>query len=66
MDEKKLAKIDEEKVVLESGEEGGYTIYVPSVPACISEGDTFEEAITNIREAIEREHYRFVKMVFTH
>ncbi len=50
MDEKKLAKIDEEKVVLESGEEGGYTIYVPSVPACISEGDTFEEAITNIRE----------------
>ncbi len=41
------------KVVLEPAEEGGYTIYVPSLPGCISEGDTFEEAIANIKEAIE-------------
>jgi predicted RNase H-like HicB family nuclease len=40
------------KVVLEPSEEGGYTIYVPS-PGCISEGDTEEEALINIREAIE-------------
>lgn len=41
------------KVVLEPGEEGGYTVFVPSLPGCISEGDTREEAITNIKEAIE-------------
>lgn len=41
------------KVVLEAGEEGGYTVYVPSLPGCISEGDTRDEALANIREAIE-------------
>ena len=33
------------KVVLEPAEEGGYTAYVPSLPGCISEGDTCEEAV---------------------
>jgi predicted RNase H-like HicB family nuclease len=41
------------KVVLEPSEEGGFTVYVPSLPGCISEGGTAEEALTNIREAIE-------------
>ena len=41
------------KVILERSEEGGYTIYVPSLPGCISEGETTEDALTNIREAIE-------------
>jgi predicted RNase H-like HicB family nuclease len=41
------------KVVLEKSEEGGYTVFVPSLPGCISEGDTRDEAIANIREAIE-------------
>jgi predicted RNase H-like HicB family nuclease len=41
------------KVVLEECREGGYTAYVPSLPGCISEGDTKEEALANIREAIE-------------
>lgn len=40
-------------VVLEASEEGGYTVYVPSLPGCISEGETEEEALANIREAIE-------------
>lgn len=40
------------KIVLEKSDEGGYTIYVPSLPGCISEGDTEEEAIENIKEAI--------------
>ena len=40
-------------VVLEPSEEGGYTVVVPSLPGCISEGETREEAIRNIREAIE-------------
>jgi predicted RNase H-like HicB family nuclease len=41
------------RVVLEPSEEGGYTVYVPSLPGCVSEGDTEEEALVNIREAIE-------------
>jgi len=41
------------KIYLEPSEEGGYTVIVPSLPGCISEGDTKEEAIRNIKEAIE-------------
>jgi predicted RNase H-like HicB family nuclease len=41
------------KVMLEESDEGGYTVYVPSLPGCISEGDTHDEALENIREAIE-------------
>ena len=41
------------KIVLEPSEEGGYTVFVPSLPGCISEGDTREEALTNIKEAIK-------------
>ncbi|MEW5692187.1 MAG: type II toxin-antitoxin system HicB family antitoxin [Candidatus Hydrogenedentota bacterium] len=41
------------KVVFEPSNEGGYTVYVPSLPGCISEGDTKEEALKNIKEAIE-------------
>jgi len=40
------------KVVLEPSDEGGYTVYAPSLPGCISEGDTLDEALRNIREAI--------------
>jgi predicted RNase H-like HicB family nuclease len=41
------------QVVLEPSEEGGFTASVPSLPGCISEGDTREDALLNIREAIE-------------
>ena len=41
------------QIVLEPGDEGGYTVYVPALPGCISEGDTIEEAMANIREAVE-------------
>lgn len=41
------------KIVLEESDEGGYTVYVPSLLGCISEGDTEEEAIENIKEAVE-------------
>ncbi|BBD65827.1 MULTISPECIES: type II toxin-antitoxin system HicB family antitoxin [Nostoc] len=41
------------KVVLEPSDEGGYTVHVPSLPGCISEGETVEEALENIQEAIE-------------
>ncbi|MEX1033769.1 MAG: type II toxin-antitoxin system HicB family antitoxin [Cellvibrionaceae bacterium] len=41
------------QVVLEPSEEGGYTVYAPSLPGCISEGDTKDEALNNIKEAID-------------
>lgn len=41
------------KVILEPSDEGGYTVYVPSLPGCISEGDTVEESLGNIKKAIE-------------
>lgn len=42
------------KVILEPClEDGGYTVYVPALPGCISEGDTEEEALHNIQEAID-------------
>lgn len=41
------------KVVLKPSEEGGYTVYVPALRGCISEGDSRDEALANIREAIE-------------
>ena len=40
------------EAVFEEQEVGGYTVTVPALPGCISEGDTFEEAKTNITEAI--------------
>ena len=49
-------------IVLEPSDEGGYTVYVPSLSGCISEGNTIEEAIANIREArssVCQEHQRF-------
>lgn len=41
------------QVILQPSEEGGITALVPSLPGCISEGSTREEALSNIREAIE-------------
>jgi predicted RNase H-like HicB family nuclease len=41
------------EVVLEPSEEGGYTVFVPALPGCLSEGDNMEDAIRNIREAID-------------
>jgi len=45
-------EIMEIKIMLEEQKEGGYTVYVPSLPGCISQGETVDEAIANIKEAI--------------
>ena len=39
-------------VLIEKNEEGGYTVTVPSLPGCITQGDTWQEAMANAREAI--------------
>jgi len=41
------------QIILEPSDEGGYTVFVPALPGCISEGNSREEAINNIKEAIE-------------
>ena len=41
------------KIVLEPSAEGGFTAYVPTLPGCISEGATTDDAMANIREAVE-------------
>lgn len=41
------------RVVLEPSDEGGYTVHVPSLPGCISEGETIDDALANIQDAIE-------------
>lgn len=40
------------RVVLEPSDEGGYTAIVPALPGCISEGNTRDEALANIQEAV--------------
>ncbi len=41
------------EVIFTTQEEGGFTVEVPDLPGCVSEGDTLEEAEKNIQEAIE-------------
>ena len=41
------------KVIIHEAEEGGYWAEVPSIPGCATQGDTFDELLSNIYEAIE-------------
>ena len=41
------------RILLEPSDEGGYTAVVPSLPGCVSEGNTREEALANVQEAIQ-------------
>ena len=41
------------KVMLHKAEEGGFTVTVPALPGCITEGDNLDEAVSRAKEAIE-------------
>jgi predicted RNase H-like HicB family nuclease len=41
------------KVILQPEEEGGYSVAVPALPGCYTQGETVEEALANAREAAE-------------
>ena len=41
------------QVILIPDEDGGFVVEVPSLPGCYSQGETVEEALANIREAID-------------
>lgn len=48
---KKLAKVLTYTAVFEPAEEGGYIVSIPALPGCMSQGETFEEAIAMIKDA---------------
>ncbi|MHB9073268.1 MAG: type II toxin-antitoxin system HicB family antitoxin [Desulfobaccales bacterium] len=41
------------KVIIHEAEEGGYWAEVPAIPGCATQGETFEELLTNLYEAVE-------------
>jgi len=41
------------KVVVHEAEEGGYWAEVPAIPGCATQGDTLEELMKNVHEAVE-------------
>ena len=41
------------KVVIHEAEEGGFWAEVPAIPGCATQGDTFQELLQNLYEAIE-------------
>lgn len=49
----KKRKILEYNVVFQEEQEGGYSAWVPELAGCASQGETFEEALANIKEAID-------------
>ncbi len=53
MAKRKVAKVFQYTAVFAPEKSGGYSVTIPSLSGCISEGDTFEEALTNIKEAAE-------------
>ena len=46
-------RILEYTAVFQEEKEGGFSVWVPDLPGCASQGETFEDALKNIKEAIE-------------
>jgi predicted RNase H-like HicB family nuclease len=49
----KVIKSREYQSVFQEETEGGFSVWVPDLPGCASQGETLEEALENIKEAIE-------------
>ncbi len=41
------------KVVVHEAEEGGFWAEVPALPGCVSQGETMDELLANVREAVQ-------------
>jgi predicted RNase H-like HicB family nuclease len=50
---RKRVKVLQYNAVFQEEKEGGFSVWVPALPGCCSQGETFEEAVENIKEAIE-------------
>lgn len=48
-----MAKVRNSRVIIEQDEDGVFVASAPAVPGCHSQGASYEEAVTNIQEAIE-------------
>lgn len=53
MAKKKVARVLKYTAVFEPEEVGGYSVTIPALLGCVSQGETFEEALKNIKEAAE-------------
>lgn len=53
MAKKKVARVFKYTAVFEPEGVGGYSVTIPALPGCVSQGETFEEALKNIKEAAE-------------
>jgi len=49
----RVAKVLKYTAVFEPEDTGGYSVEIPALPGCLSQGETFEEALANIKEAAE-------------
>ncbi|PJB88121.1 hypothetical protein CO083_03425 [Candidatus Roizmanbacteria bacterium CG_4_9_14_0_8_um_filter_34_12] len=65
MKNQKHKKILEYTSVFQEEKEGGYSVWVPELPGCTSQGETFDEALVNIREAIQLYVEETKKELFT-
>lgn len=50
---KKTVKVKEFNAIFQEEPEGGFSVWVPNLPGCASQGETFEQAKKNIIEAVE-------------
>ena len=46
-------KISEYNVIFQEEKEGGYSVWVPELPGCASQGETFDEALANVKVVIQ-------------
>lgn len=53
MNKTKTKKIYKYTALFEPAEEGGYVVYIPALPGCVTQGDTFEEAQRMAQDAIK-------------
>ncbi len=53
MSRRKIANVLKYTAVFTPEETGGYSVVIPALSGCISQGDTFEDALANIKEAAE-------------
>ena len=49
------------KVIIHTVKEGGYWAEVPSIPGCATQGETFEELLTNIYEAVDMKNIQITE-----
>ena len=46
-------RVRQYNAIFQTEKEGGYSVWVPSLPGCCSQGESFEDAVKNIQEAID-------------